>query len=150
MKVTAPPLPEFEDEATLYSLASEFLAAASVLATTSATGIKYTLVTYYLAGHAAELMLKSFLIKHGDTIETLTKRYKHDLKLLVKRARLKGLQSSVSTEQIQSFGNAYARKRTEYRRKRELRLPPLDLFLAEISTLQSHVFKFVGKFESGT
>ena len=142
-KSTLPPLPEFEDEATLFSLSSEFLEAATVLYNTPHTRIGYSLVTYYLAGHAAELMLKSLLFKHGDSIEVLAKRYHHDLKLLVRRARLKGLPITVSTEYIQSFASAYTRKRTEYRRKRPLRLPPLDLLLLEINLLQSHVFSNV-------
>ena len=145
-KLTPPPQPEFEDEATLYSLASEYLEAATVLHNTRPTRMGYTLVTYYLAGHAAELMLKSFLFKHGDTIEVLAKRYGHDLKLLVKRARVKGLLATVSTEHIQNFGSAYTRKRTEYRQKRHLRFPPLDLLLLEIKGLQSHVFNHVAEF----
>ena len=144
--LTPPPLPEFEDEATLYSLSSEFLEAATVLFNTPPTRVGYTLVTYYLAGHAAELMLKSFLFKNGDVIEVLAKRYGHDLKLLVKRARLKGLPETKSTEHIQSFASAYTRKRTEYRQKRHLRLPPLDLLLLEVKALQSHVFNHVADF----
>lgn len=145
-KVTPPPMPDFEDEATLYSLSAEFLEAATVLSNTPPTRIGYTLVTYYLAGHAAELMLKSLLFKRGDTIEVLAKRYGHDLKLLVKRARLKGLPVTVSTEHIQSFAGAYSRKRTEYRRKRQLMLPPLDPLLQEIKRIQSHVFNHVAEF----
>lgn len=145
-KVTPPPLPDFEDEATLYSLSSEFFEAATVLSNTPPTRMGYRLVTYYLAGHAAELMLKSLLFKRGDSIEVLAKRYRHDLKLLVKRARLKGLPVNVSTEHIQSFAGAYTRKRTEYRRKRQLRLPPLDLLLQEIKCLHSHVFDHVVEF----
>lgn len=145
-KLTPPPLPEFEDEATLYSLSSEFLEAATVLSNTPSTRTDYTLVTYYLAGHAAELMLKSLLFKHGDSIKDLTKRYRHDLKLLVKRARLKGLPVTISTKHIQSFAGVYTRKHTEYRRKYPLRLPPLDLLLLEIKRLQSHVFNHVAEF----
>jgi hypothetical protein len=145
-KLTPMPQPEFEDEATLYSLASEYLEAATVLLNTPPTRMGYTLVTYYLAGHAAELVLKSFLFKHGDTIEVLAKRYGHNLKLLVKRARAKGLPATVLTEHIQSLGNIYAKKRTEYRQKRFLRFPPLDLLLLEIKGLQSHVFNHVAEF----
>jgi hypothetical protein len=145
-KSTPPPLPQFEDEATLYSLSSEFLEAATVLSNTPPTRVGYSLVTYYLAGHAAELVLKSFLFKHGDSIEVLAKRYGHELKWLVKRARLKGLPVAVSTEHIQSFSGAYSRKRTEYRRKTSLRLPPLDLMLLEVQRLQSHVFNHVAQF----
>lgn len=145
-KSTLPQFPEFEDEATLFSLSSEFLEAATVLYDAQHTRIGYSLVTYYLAGHAAELMLKSLLFKHGDSIEVLANRYRHDLKLLVKRARLKGLPIAVSTEYIQSFASAYTRKRTEYRRKRPLSLPPLDLLMLEIRGLQSHVFNNVADF----
>ncbi len=138
--------PDFEDEATLYSLSSEYLEAARVLYNTPPTRIGYTLVTYYLAGHAAELMLKSFLFKHGDTIEVLAKRYGHDLKSLVKRARKKNLPPGVSTEHIQSFARTYTHKHTEYRQKQQLKFPPLDLLLQEIGSLQSHVFNHVAEF----
>lgn len=140
------PQPDFEDESTLFSLSSEFLEAATALHNTSPTRVKYTLVTFYLVGHAAELLLKSFLFKHGDTIEDLRKRYGHDLKLLVKRARLKGLVSSISTEHILKFASIYTRKRTEYRQTRELRFPPLDLLLREVQFLQAHVFNHVAEF----
>lgn len=116
-----------------------------MLSNTPPTRVGYSLVTYYLAGHAAELMLKSFLFKHGDSIEVLAKRYGHELKWLVKRARLKGLPVAVSTEHIQSFSDAYSRKLTEYRRKTPLRLPPLDLLLLEVRRLQSHVFNHVAE-----
>lgn len=145
-KVTPPPLPDFEDEATLFSLSSEFLEAATVLSNSPPTRIGYSIVAYYLAGHAAELMLKSFLFKCGDTIEVLAKRYGHNLKLLVKRARVRGLPASISTEHIQSFASAYTRKRTEYRQNRHLRLPPLDLLLLEINRLHAHVFDHVAEF----
>lgn len=141
------PLPEFEDEATLYSLSAEFLEAAAVLCNTPPARIKYTQVAYYLVGHAAELLLKSFLFKHGETIDDLKIRYKHDLKLPVKRTRLKGLSFNVSTEHILMFSNAYSRKHTEYRQKKQLHLPPLDLLLLEVRALESHVFNHVAEFE---
>lgn len=145
-KLTPMPQPEFEDETTLYSLASEYLEVATVLLDTPSTRMGYTLVTYYLAGHAAELVLKSFLFKHGDTIEVLTKRYGHNLKRLVKRARERGLSATVLTEHIENFGNIYTKKHTEYRQKKPLRFPPLNLLLLEIRKLQSHVFNHVVEF----
>lgn len=137
--------PDFEDEATLYSLSSEYLEAANVLYNSPPTRIGYALSTYYLAGHAAELMLKSFLFKHGESIKTL-KRYGHDLKSLVKRARKKGLPVNVSIEHIKSFAETYEHKHTEYRQKQSLSFPPLDLLLQEIVRLQSHVFSHVAEF----
>ena len=116
-----------------------------MLYNTPPTRIGYRMVTYYLAGHAAELMLKSFLFKRGETIEAL-KRYGHDLKSLVKRARRKGLSANVSTEHIQSFASTYSRKHTEYRQKQSLTFPPLDLLLQEIDSLQSYVFNHVSGF----
>lgn len=132
--------PDFEDEATLYSLSSEFLEAATVLSNTPPTRLGYSVVAYYLAGHAAELMLKSLLFKCGESTEILAKRYGHDLKRLVRRARQEALPANVSTEYIESFARSYTQKRTEYRRKDQLRLPPLDLLLLEINRLQAHVF----------
>lgn len=90
-------------------------------------------------------MLKSFLFKHGESIKTL-KRYSHNLKLLVKRARKKGLPDSVSIKHIQSFADTYGRKHTEYRQKQSLTFPPLDLLLQEIGILQSHVFNHITEF----
>ncbi len=123
-KQSASWLEDFEDEATLYSLSAEFLEAASVLSNTPPIRVNYTLVTFYLLGHAAELLLKSYLFQHGVSLEDLRKKYGHDLGLLIEKARSKGLPLSVSTEYLQSFASAYARKRTEYRRKQELHLPP--------------------------
>lgn len=142
------PLPDFEDEATLYSLSSEFFEAAMVLYKTLPVRIRYDLVAYYLAGHAAELILKCFLYKCGDAIDVLAKRYRHDLKLLIRRARSKGLPVSVSTDHIELLSGAYTRKRTEYRQKRQLQLPQLDLLLGEISTLHLHVFEQIAEFRN--
>lgn len=147
-KQSAPPLPEFEDEATLFSLSAEFLEAATALSNTPPTRVKCTLVSFYLLGHAAELLLKSFLFKRGDKIDDLRKRYGHDLKLLIKRARIKGLPLKVSTEHLQSFAGVYTRKRSEYRKMRQLHLPPFGLLLHEVQVLQSEVFDHVAEFNS--
>lgn len=131
---------DFEDEATLYSLSLEYFEAATVLRETPPVRLGYSMVTYYLAGHAAELTLKSFLYKHGETIDVLAKSYGHDLKKLVKYARRKGLTDSISTKHIQDFAKSYARKHTEYRQKQPIALPPIDALLSEIANLQSQVF----------
>lgn len=145
LKTTPPQLPGFEDEATLFSLSSEFLEAATVLAATPPVQIGYSLVTYYLTGHAAELMLKSFLFKRGDSIEALKKKYQHNLKQLVSRARTRGLPLSILTEHIQSFSRAYSQKCTEYRKTEFLALPPLDLLIQEVRRLQSYTFNQVAE-----
>lgn len=143
--LSPPPLLHFEDETTLFSLSSEFFEAATVLSNTPPKRIGYSLVVYYLAGHAAELTLKSLLFKHGDSTEILAKRYGHNLKWLVKRARERGLPVEISTEHVEAFGNLYLRKHTEYRRKHSLTFPPLDLLMEEIERLQVHVFDNVAE-----
>jgi hypothetical protein len=138
-----PPPPPLEDEASLFSLSSEFLEAALVLYDSLPTRIKFTMATYYLTGHSCELMLKSMLHMNGDTIDDLRKRYGHDLKLLIKRARFKGLPQTIGTEHMERFANAYTRKRTEYRQARQLHLPPLDSLLGEAKLLQAYVFSII-------
>ena len=145
-KATPLPLPTFEDEATLFSLASEFYVAAETLAKASPTTMGYKTVIYYLAGHAGELLLKSFLFKNGVPIEDLAKRYGHNLKNLVKTSRLRGLPPTVVTEHIQSFSGVYTKKRTEYRQTKQLRFPPIDLLMSEIKGLQTYVFSHVAQF----
>jgi hypothetical protein len=140
------PRPDFEDEATLFSLSSEFLEAAFVLFQTPAKQINVSLVTYYLVGHAAELLLKSYLYKRGVTLEDLKNRYGHHIERLIKRSRLEGLSSVVSTKHIEKLAAAYAHKRTEYRQKHELRFPPLDDLLAEAKALQAVVFDHVADY----
>jgi hypothetical protein len=108
-KTTQPSLLDFEDEATLFSLSSEFLAAAKVIIETPAHQENCATVAYFLVGHAAELLLKSFLFNHGDTIDDLRKRYGHNLNLLVKRARIKGLPAMAITTGIQNFSGVYNR-----------------------------------------
>lgn len=46
--------PEFQDEATLFSLSTEYLEAATVLYHTAPTRFNYSVVTFYLVGHAAQ------------------------------------------------------------------------------------------------
>jgi HEPN domain-containing protein len=143
-KWSSSPLPEFEDAATLFSLSSEFLEAASVLSRTHPTQTNYTLVTYYLIGHAAELTLKSFLFKHGDTIDDLRK-YGHDLKRLIKKTRRKGLPLKISTQYLQNFSDLYKDKRTEYRQMRQVSLPQLSALLNEVKILHTEVFNHVAE-----
>ena len=134
-------LPEtIEDESTLYALASEYLEAANVLYNNPPGRVGYTLVIYYLAGHAAELSIKSLLCRQGATIRELAVKHGHDLIILVQSARDSGLPLRISTEHIQYLSTTYVKKYTEYRRKQYLEYPPLDLLLKEIASLHSYVF----------
>lgn len=147
-KTTQPPLLDFEDEATLFSLSSEFLAAAKTLIETPVHQTNCATVAYFLVGHAAELLLKSFLFNHGVTIDDLRKRYGHDLGRLVKLARIRGLPAMAITTEIQRFSGAYNKKRMEYRKMTILQLPPLELLFEEIVGLQRLVFNRIARFDS--
>ncbi len=138
--------PQFEDEATLFSLSTEYLEAAAILHQTPITRINYSFVALYLLGHAAELLLKSFLYKKGDSIAYLRFKTGHDLSRLVKRARSKGLSEALSLRYILRMSSVYTAKRTEYRQSVQTELPPLDLLLEEVQSLQHHVFRHVAEF----
>ena len=95
-----------QDDETLFSLSCEFLEAARVLQATPPIRIGYWSATYYLLGHAAELMLKAFLYKRGQKIDDL-KKINHDLEKLVSRARELGLPEKVQLNQILDLSVAW-------------------------------------------
>ena len=95
-----------QDDGTLFSLSAEFLEAALVLHATPPVRVKFSSATYYLLGHSAELMLKAFLYRHGQTISGLRK-INHDLEKLASLAREKGLPERVQLTQIGSLAHAY-------------------------------------------
>ena len=140
---------EFEDESTLFSLAGEFLEGASILIGTPTTRVNVSLVTYYLLGHATELLLKSFLFKRGDSIEYLRLRLGHKIAELVRRARTKGLPESIPLRNALQLSMVYSGKQTEYRQKHAASFPPLDLLLDEARGLQAYVFSHVADFHTG-
>lgn len=130
---------EGQDDGTLFSLSGEFLEAARVLQATPPVRIGYSSATYYLLGHSAELMLKAFLYKHGQTISDL-KKLNHDLEILASRAREAGLSEKVQLDQILHLAGAYKEKTFEYRMRKRKTFPSLDLLTVEIESLQSAVF----------
>ncbi len=142
------PPPIFEDEASLFSLAAEYLEAADILARTPLVKLNVSLVTLYLLGHAAELLLKSLLCTYGVPIEDLKKKYGHNLSNLMKEARKRGLLTS-DLPSIEAFSKVYTPKYTEYRQKVCTCLPLLDSLLPELRLLKSQVFNYVGRFQSG-
>lgn len=115
-----------QDVNTLFSLSGEFLAAAQVLLAAPRGRVGYSSATYYLLGHSAELMLKAFLCKHGQTINDLRK-LNHDLRKLAARARDAGLPERVPLDQILRLAAAYKEKSFEYRRNKNQTFPSLDL-----------------------
>lgn len=128
-----------QDDGTLFSLSGEFLEAAKVLQATPPVRIGYSSATYYLLGHSAELMLKAFLYKHGQTISDLRK-INHDLEKLAIRAREIGLPENVQLNQILSLAGTYKEKVFEYRTRTRKTFPSLDLLIEEMEHLQSAVF----------
>jgi len=138
--------PDYEDEATLFSLASEYFEAANILARTPATKVKVDIVVYYLLGHAAELLLKCFLYKHGVAIAELKKKYSHDLAALVDSARSHGLEERVSLDQVRVLSKAYGSKRLEYRRNESVAFPGVDDLVEDVKSLQSRVFDHIAEY----
>jgi hypothetical protein len=128
-----------QDDGTLFSLSGEFLEAARVLQATPPVRTGYSSATYYLLGHSAELMLKAFLHKHGQTISNLRK-VNHDLEKLASLAREAGLPKKVQLDQILNLAGAYKEKSFEYRTRKRKTFPSLDLLTVEIERLQSAVF----------
>lgn len=128
-----------QNDGTLFSLSGEFLEAARVLQATPPIRTGYSLATYYLLGHSAELMLKAFLYKHGQTISDLRK-LNHDLERLASSARVAGLPEKVQLDQILHFAGAYKHKAFEYRTRKRKKFPGVNLLTLEIERLQSAVF----------
>jgi hypothetical protein len=128
-----------QDDGTLYSLSDEFLEAACVLQATLPIRVNYSSATYYLLGHAAELMLKAFLYKHGLTISSL-KKINHDLGKLASLARAKGLPEKVRLEKIIHLADTYKEKGFEYRTRKKKTFPSIDHLTEEIKILQAVVF----------
>jgi len=127
-----------QDDSTLYSLSDEFLEAAVVLQSTPTIRVNYSSVTYYLLGHSAELILKAFLYSHGVTIPEL-KKMGHDLEKLATASREKGLNKTVSLNQIRQLAEHYRDKSLEYRERKKKNFPNLELLIEEIKALQTVV-----------
>jgi hypothetical protein len=147
MSVVVPPV--FEDEASLFSLATEYLEAADILIQAPVVKLNVSLVTYYLLGHASELLLKSFLVKHGVSLKDLKCKFGHNLAKLIQRARELGLPESVSLTALQELSKNYTPKDTEYRQLVAATYPSRDRLLNELRVLESQVFNHVGRFTSG-
>lgn len=128
-----------EDEGTLFSLASEYLEAAITLFNTPPTRINYSLVIYYLLGHAAELTLKSYLFDHGEKPANL-KRFRHDLDKLIESAQSHGLSKQISVAAIASIAPIYRDKELEYRKRKRQSFPDRQDLIKEVQALQSAVF----------
>jgi hypothetical protein len=139
---------EFEDEASFYSLGAEYLHAAEILSETPATKINVSMVTFYLLGHAAELLLKSYLFKSGVPLKKLKRDVGHDLRELAVLVQSIGLQPALQLPHILALSKSYRCKSTEYRQLKEMTLPPKDLLLQEVRALSSLVLKQVAMLQS--
>lgn len=137
--------PEFEDEASLFSLSSEYLEAASTLHGASHTKLTVSLVTFYLLGHAAELLLKSYLHKQGVPISELKNKYGHNLVKLIHHARERGLPKSLALAQLLQLAETYTPKQLEYRKNLTQTFPSVESLLHEVQELQQRVFDHIAE-----
>jgi hypothetical protein len=139
--------PNYEDEASLYSLATEYLHAAEILIETPVTKLNVSLVSYYLLGHAAELLMKSCLFKAGVPLKELKFDVGHDLKQLASRVQEIGLRPPLALPQIVALSTNYKAKSTDYRQLKAMSFPPRDLLLQEVRSLSSRVFSSVAEWQ---
>ncbi len=146
MTVIVPP--SYEDEASLYSLATEYLHAAEILIEAPVTKLNVSLVTFYLLGHAAELLMKSCLYKAGVPLKELKFDVGHDLEQLVTKVQAVGLHPPLALPHVLALGNSYKAKSTEYRQLKAMSFPPKDLLLQEVRDLSSSVFNEVAAWPS--
>jgi hypothetical protein len=133
----------YEDELSLYSLATEYLHAAEILIETRVVKHDVSLVAFCLLGHAAELLMKSFLYKEGVPLNVLRLDIGHDLEQLVSRVQAVGLHPPLELPHIRALSKNYKEKSTEYRQLKAMSHPPKDLLLLEIQALSSRVFNNV-------
>jgi hypothetical protein len=76
--------------------------------------------TYYLLGHATEVVLKAFLLARGDSLGKLKKRYGHDIAKVARRV-IAAKHNSVSPlvqeylSEIELLSTYYKAKEFEYR-----------------------------------
>ena len=141
--------PAFEDAASLFSLATEYLEAAEILIQAPAIKVNVSLVIYFLLGHAGELFLKSFLFKYEVSLDDLKFKLGHDLAKLIRRAQKLNLSKSVSFTHLRALSKIYAPKETEYRQLVVTNFPQRELLLTEVRALGREVFNHVGQFTSG-
>jgi hypothetical protein len=132
-----------QDEGSFYSLSTEYLSAARILINTPPITTNYSSVIYYLLGHAAELSLKSFLYKDGESIKSLME-VGHNLSCLIELAQGKGLNIN-GLESIFELSRVYKDKGLEYRKLRNTYFPPQSQLLKDVEELQQAVFSRVAK-----
>lgn len=132
-----------EDEGTFYSLSTEYSEAARILMDTHPTKIKYSSVINYLLGHSAELALKGYLFKNGETVEDLI-RVGHNLDRLIELAREKGIIQD-GLESISDLSPIYKSKDLEYRKNEKASLPTQDQLLMDVQALQRTVFGHIAQ-----
>ena len=131
-----------EDEVKLFSLSGEYLEAAKTLNSVPPTKVNHGIVTYFLLGHAAELLLKSYLFKKEIDIKEL-RRIGHDLNSLSDKGCESGLKSYSS---IRDLSPIYKAKKLEYRQRSRETFPPIDRLREEITELRSIVFNHACEF----
>jgi hypothetical protein len=133
------------------TLARDFLASAVKVqapATSELEELKQrvSLVSYYLAGHAIELALKSFLLVRGVSTNVLRGRaYGHNLSALLTECRRRKLGIIVKLSErelriIRLINEMYSAKELEYRHGGSRALPPYAAVVAVAERLCNGVY----------
>ena len=146
-----PPIssPVFEHETSLFSLATEYLEAADILTRAPVLRLNVSLVTYYLLGHAGELLLKSYLFKRQVPLDDLKFKLGHNLSKLIRRAQSLGLPATVPLPHLEALSKTYTPKSTEYRQFKAASFPPKELLLSELRALERQVFHHIAELPGG-
>ncbi|MGB8274286.1 MAG: hypothetical protein WCF16_03340 [Alphaproteobacteria bacterium] len=115
----------------LWTDASQFFEAATIL--TESKNRRVSSVTYYLLGHAIELVLKSFLLSQGKSLKILKNHLGHNLSCTLEMAmaqRNNGVNACIAEyrSKIELLNQYYSAKHFEYRVTGTKTLPrPQDL-----------------------
>ncbi|MBS9405656.1 hypothetical protein KG088_18890 [Halomonas sp. TRM85114] len=112
----------------------------------------FTPVPYYLFCRALELALKAFLLTKGESLDSLKKKYRHDLVKLWRKAQLYGILEAIDfrspgfENHIVSANKYYKGKTFEYFDFRRWAhgyedLPPFECFRDEVNKVVVQIKK---------
>ena len=130
-----------------WSAAEDFFAAAQKTKSNDPLGFESCGVTFYLAGHALELVLKAFLRAKGFSIDDLKNKFSHDLVKLLNQAEAQDLGELVaiskeSRQLILMLNDVYKPKDLEYYVAGLQRRPRFDLLDNFISGVLKNTKQF--------
>lgn len=124
---TMPKEKEKEDEITFFVYADEFYYSATQLENSRNPG-KVAIASYYLYGHALELLYKSFLYRKRFTLRFLKSELGHNLEKALMHAIDNGLESHLDIDNnypeiVKDINMYYSTKEFEYMSRTEKSFP---------------------------